>query len=225
MKETPNVIRLAAAKNQLIQIGAYLAARHYHAGLAGNLSARVGRERILVTRHGSEKSRLKRSDFVVCDLEGNRISGMGKPTSEIHMHLAVYRARPDVQSVSHAHPPHATALAVTGMPLPELHLPEMLVLLGPVARAAYATPGTPELGRVVSGNVLSHDAVLLQNHGALTVGRSPWQAAYRMELLEHYAQVSLLARQWGGGSSLPAAELITLNGLREQLADWGNRED
>lgn len=206
---------------KLIGIGNYLATRGFHAGLAGNISARLDERHIICTRHGANKEALSQADFVVCDLMGQRISGNGNPTSEIQMHLAVYRGRDDVQAVVHAHPQTATAFAATSTPLKDLMLPEMVVRLGPVALVPYATPGTEALAGSLSMFLKEHDAFLLENHGALTVGESPRQAAYRMELLEQYAKITLLSKQLGRAFVLNADEQATLKEIRSAARGWG----
>jgi L-fuculose-phosphate aldolase len=129
--------------------------------------------------------------------------------------------RPEVSSVIHAHPLVATSFAAASVPLDQLQLPEMLVLLGPVALVPYATPGSDALARQLAGFLPGHDAFLLENHGALTVGRSARQAALRMELLEQNARISLILRQLGKPFGLAPEDLETLLGFRPRMAMWG----
>lgn len=206
---------------ELIGVGNYLATRGFHAGLAGNISARLDGQHIICSRHGANKEALSQADFVVCDLTGEKISGDGNPTSELQMHLAAYRSRDDVRAVVHAHPVTATAFAATSTPLKDLTLPEMVVLLGPVALVPYATPGTKELGNNLSILLKEHDAFLLENHGALTVGESPRQAAYRMELLEQNAKITLLSKQLGTLFVLNVEDKAKLTGIRSSMRSWG----
>ena len=206
---------------ELIGIGNYLATRGFHAGLAGNISARLDGNHIICTRHGADKEALSQADFVVCDLAGQKISGDGNPTSELQMHLAAYRSRDDIGAVVHAHPVTATAFAATSTSLKDLALPEMVVLLGPVASVPYATPGSKELGNNLSMFLKEHDAFLLENHGALTVGESPRQAAYRMELLEQNAKITLLSKQLGTLFVLNVEEKMKLTGIRFSMRGWG----
>jgi len=218
MKLPETVVRdLDLAKAEIVAVGRYLASRHYHAALAGNISARIDRDFLLCTCHGADKGSLTFDDLVLCDLNGKKLDGRADPTSELTMHRTAYQVRPDVRAVVHAHPPTATAFAATSTPLDQLMLPEMVVLLGPVALVPYATPGSEELGRQLARYLPDHDAFLLENHGALTVGQSLRQAAYRMELIEHNARITLAARQIGQPFALAPEELKTLLEIRRKL--------
>jgi L-fuculose-phosphate aldolase len=208
---------LDAIQRTLVEVGSYLASRDYHAALAGNISARISANTLLCTRHGANKGALTFEDLVICDLNGNKIGGEGDPTSELDMHRTAYRIRPDVGAVVHAHPPTATCFAATSTPLDKLMLPEMVVLLGPVALVPYATPGSRRLGQELSRYLTTHDAFLLENHGALTVGNSLWQAAFRMELLEQNARITLMALPLGKPFALKAEDLDALLEIRKQI--------
>ena len=210
---------IAPLKHDIIAMGQYLATRQYHAALAGNISARVDAEHLLCTRHGADKGALTPDDIVLCDLGGNTIGGSGAPTSEFSMHRTAYRERPDVRAVIHAHPPTATAFAAASVALDLLTLPEMVVLLGPVALVPYATPGTDELAEQLRPFMPGHDGFLLENHGALTVGRDVREAALRMELIEHNARISLVVRQLGKPFVLQPDELEALLQLRRRIND------
>jgi L-fuculose-phosphate aldolase len=129
--------------------------------------------------------------------------------------------RPEIRSVIHAHPPTGTAFAAASAPLDQLQLPEMLVLLGPVAFGPYATPGSEMLAGNLAQALPDHDAFLLENHGALTLGRTVRQAALRMDLLEQNARISLLVRQLGRPFTLAAADREILLGFRQRMALWG----
>jgi L-fuculose-phosphate aldolase len=198
-----------------------LGSRQYHVALAGNLSAKVSRDLLICTRHGADKESLSRDDFVLCDLDGHKLEGKGEPTSELNMHRMAYSVRSDIASVIHAHPPAATAFAEAGVALDQLQLPEMLVLLGPVASVPYATPGSPQLAQELSRLVSGHDALLLENHGALTLGRTVRQAALRMDLLEQNARITLMVRQLGKPFALAPADREILLGFRQPMAQWG----
>jgi len=213
--------QLRSAQTELIKAATYLAARHYHGALAGNVSLRVSSGHILCTRHGADKGALTADDLVITDLDGNKVSGEGPPTSELNMHRAAYQAREDVNGVIHAHPPTATAFAAASMPLDSLQLPEMLVFLGPVALVPYATPGTQQLADALCQYVHNYDAFLLENHGALTVGRTVREAALRMELLEHNAQTTLHLRQLGTPYRLSKEQLEPLLKYRKIMDPLG----
>jgi L-fuculose-phosphate aldolase len=211
-----------AAKSEVIAAARYLGRRQYHVALAGNVSARVSENLLVCTRHGADKESLIQDDLVLCDMSGRKLDGAGEATSELNMHREAYKLRPEVRMVIHSHPPAATAFAATGTPLDELQLPEMIVLLGPVCLVPYATPGSEELAQNLSLLLRDHDAFLLENHGALTLGRSARQAALRMDLLEQNARVTLMTRQLGRPYALDPASLDTLLSFRSQMANWGS---
>src|ERR1700734_2325684 len=148
---------LTAAEQEIIKIGSYLSTRDFHAAMAGNISLRVSNSCVLCTRHGADKGDLSADDLVLCGMDGNKFRGKGEPTSEFSMHRMAYRERKDIGAVIHAHPPHATAFAAASAPLNELMLPEMLVLLGPVALVPYATPGTEQLAEQLKLYLQNHD--------------------------------------------------------------------
>jgi L-fuculose-phosphate aldolase len=209
--------KLIAAEQEIIKIGSYLSARHYHAALAGNISLRISEDCVLCTRHGADKGALSAEDIVLCAMDGKKIGGKGEPTSEFSMHRMAYRERPDIRAVIHAHPPHATAFAAASVPLDALMLPEMLVLLGPVALVPYATPGTEQLAEQLKLYLGNHDGFLLENHGALTVGSDLREAALRMELVEHNAQITMFVRQIGKPFVLASREMESLMAIRKRV--------
>ncbi len=166
-------------------------------GTSGNLSVRLDRERLLATPTGASKYLLRSADIVVVDLEGQQLAGSRRVTSEIGMHLAIYRERRDVEAVIHSHPPVATAFACAGRPLDEMFCQEAVMTLGSVPLAGYATTGTDEVAASLAPFVPGHDAILLANHGAVTYGRDIFDAFLKMETLEHVALVRLAAHQLG----------------------------
>lgn len=200
-----------------------LARRGLMAGQDGNLSVRLGPDRVLVTPAGLIKSQLTAADMVEVDLAGRRRRGRRNPTSELDLHLRILRRRPDVGAVVHAHPPTATGFAVAGEGIPANVLPELIFQVGPVPVVPYGTPGTAELGDKVEPLIGRHDALLLANHGAVTVGRTIDQAWIRMESLEHGARIILMARllRGGGGSGeareLKPGEVARLLALRDRM--------
>ena len=174
-----------------------LAARGLIAGQDGNLAVRLSPTRALVTPSGLIKALLAPSDMVEVDLSGEKRRGRRKPTSELDLHLRILRRRPDVGAVVHAHPPTATGFAVAGEGFDRLVLPELILLVGRVPLVPYGTPGTPELGDRVEPYIDRHDALLLANHGAVTVGPTLDAAWIRMESLEHAARILFAARALG----------------------------
>jgi L-fuculose-phosphate aldolase len=202
----------ASLRSDIVEVGRRLYARGLIAGNEGNVSVRDG-DRLLVTPGGRCKGFLSPEDVVVTDLEG-RPEGGGGATSEILMHAAVYRRRSDVRAVVHAHPPTATGFAVAGIPLGRPVLAEPVVTLGPVPLVPYGTPSTAALAENVDAAVGTAHALLLANHGALTVGDTLWRAWERMEVLEQFARISIVARLLGHEQELPPVEVARLEGLR-----------
>jgi L-fuculose-phosphate aldolase len=152
--------------------------------------------------------------MVLTDLDGTKIAGERDPSSELKMHLEVYRNRPDIGAVVHAHPPTATGFAVAGIPLDRAVLAEVITTLGSIPIADYATPSTEELPAAVRKFVKAHDGLLLANHGALAMGGDVMSAYYRMETIEHFAKISLVARTLGRERVLSREEVERLQGLR-----------
>ena len=184
-----------------------LAAHGLIAGRDGNLSVRLGADRVLVTPSGFIKSLVTAADMVEVDLGGKaRRKSARKPTSELDLHLRILRHRPDVQAVVHAHPPAATGFAVAGQEIPDNLLPELIFVVGPVPLVPFGMPGTPELGdRIVPYlEDRRHHALLLANHGAVTLGRTLDEAWIRMESLEHSARIITAARAVGEPKPLTA---------------------
>ncbi|WP_238398349.1 class II aldolase/adducin family protein [Edaphobacter sp. 12200R-103] len=166
-------------------------------GSSGNLSVRMDSDTILVTPTGCSKYLVKTDDMVLVDLEGRKIAGSRQPTSEIGIHLAIYNLRPDVNSVVHAHPPVATGFACAGKALDVPLCSEAVMTLGPVPLAPYATTGTAELAASMAPLIPDHTAILMANHGAVAYGESLLDAFLKMETVEHFAHICLVANQLG----------------------------
>jgi len=198
-----------------------LAAQGLIAGRDGNLSVRLGPERVLVTPSGFIKSLVTPADMVEVDLSGaTRRRSSRKPTSELELHLRILRHRPDVHAVVHAHPPTATGFAVAGQEIPGNLLPELIFVVGPVPLVPFGMPGTPELGDRIVPYLEDHrhHALLLANHGAVTMGRTLDEAWIRMETLEHGARIIMAARQIGQPQPLSLEALRALVQQREKDA-------
>src|SRR4051812_40697458 len=189
-------------------------ARGYTASNDGNISVRLDAGRLLMTPKSVCKGFMTPDMMCITDLEGRKLQGDRDPSSETLMHLEVYRQRPEVQAVVHAHPPTATGFAVAGIPLDRAVLAEVLTTLGSIPIAAYATPSTKELPEAVRRYVKAHDGMLLANHGALTVGSDVYNAYYKMETIEHFARISLVARLLGREHLISREEVNRLQGLR-----------
>ncbi|MFZ0212491.1 MAG: class II aldolase/adducin family protein [Candidatus Acidiferrales bacterium] len=172
--------------------GRWLHERGFVAATDGNISLRLDPRQALTSPTGICKGLMSPEDLVITDFAGNRLSGGRNPSSELAMHLLIYRLRPDVNAVCHAHPPTATGYAAAGIPLNKALLSEAILGLGSVPLAQYGTPGTPELTDSIEPFVQSHDAILMANHGVVTYGPDLLTAYYRMETVEHFARVALV---------------------------------
>ncbi|MBX9929037.1 MAG: class II aldolase/adducin family protein [Gemmatimonadaceae bacterium] len=201
--------REAELRAALVAAGARLFSAGLVAGRDGNLSARLDDDRVLITPRGVSKGHLTPHALAVVRLDGTLVSGP-TPSTEQSMHLAAYAARPDVQAAVHAHPPTATGFAVAGETLPDDVLPELTAGVGPVAFVPFGRPGTGALARELTPYWAGHDAFLLANHGALTVGRSVTEALHRMESMEQAARIVLAARQLGTVHRWPSDDVEAL---------------
>jgi L-fuculose-phosphate aldolase len=189
------------------------------AGQDGNVSARLADGRIVVTPAGLSKVDVTPRTLVVLGPRGERLGrGRGEASSEVGMHLRIYERRPDVRAVVHAHPPTATGFGVAGEGFLQGVLPEIIYLMGGVPLVPYATPGTPALADALEPFLAAHDAYLLANHGATTVGPSLTVAHQRMESLEHAARIVLTARLLGRVNALDAADVNALTAARDAAA-------
>lgn len=204
------------AREALCDVGRRVWTRGMVASNDGNLSFRLSEDRVLCTPTMTSKGFLKPEDLVVVDMEGREVAGSRRSTSEIKLHLYIYRERPDVHSVVHVHPPHATAFAVAHRALPRNVLQEVELFLGEVPTAPYATTGTWEFARSIAPWVHRHDAVLLRNHGAVTVGRDPYDAYYRMECIDQFCRILLLAAPLGMWGELPPQAVEEMVRLKER---------
>ena len=200
----------------IVEIGRRLHAGGFVASNDGNISVRLDDDRLLTTPTGVSKGFMTPDMMVITDLSGRKLAGDREPSSEILMHLAVYEHRPEIAAVVHAHPPTATGFAVAGIPLDRAVLAEVVTTLGSIPIADYGTPSTSELADAVRRHIRAHDGVLLANHGALTVAHELFAAYYKMETVEHFARISLVARQLGRERLLSREEVTRLQGLRNR---------
>jgi L-fuculose-phosphate aldolase len=216
---SPNGVRVSEfqLKEQMCDIGRRIWQKGYCAGNEGNHSIRIGPDRVLCTPTGISKGFLKPDDICTVDLEGKQVSGKRKRTSEILMHLAIYKARPDVKAVVHSHPPHATAFAIAGVELPTCIHPEAEVFLGVVKTAKYVTPGDTRLGESLLPYVKDSNTILLQNHGSVTFSTDLEDAYYKLEIVDAYARILLLAKQIGSIRPLDAGEMKELLELKQRF--------
>ena len=181
-------------------------------GTSGNLSVRLDAHRLLVTPTGVSKFLLRTADIVIVDHDGRQLDGYRKMTSEVNMHLAIYRHRSDVTAVVHSHPPIATAFACVGRGLDEMLCQEAVMTLGVVPLATYAATGTEEVAASLAPFIPDHDAILLANHGAVSCGKSLLEAFQKMETVEHLANITLAAHRLGAPRTLEHEQI-------EQLRD------
>ncbi len=196
-------------------------ARDLVAATDGNVSVRIGPGRFLVTPSGSACGFMLPHEMVIADGQGKKLEGEGKVSSEFFTHLAVYDQRPDVQAVVHAHPPTAVAFTLAGVSMTKLSLPEVVFVMGGVPTAPYATPGTREGADAVRELAGKCDALLMDRHGALTMGTSLMDAYYKMEKIEHSARTLLTARALGEIRELSKDELDRIMRAREAYGATG----
>ncbi len=204
-------------RNDIVEVGRRIWERGYVAASDGNLSVRLPDGRILVTPTGRSKGFLAPEDLVLVDANGRKVAGSLAATSELPMHLFAYQARPDVHAIVHAHPPKATGFAVAGEHLAQCVLPEVILTLGGVPLTEYATPSTPEVPASIERYIRNYNAMLLRSHGVLTLGRDIYEAYFRMETVEHFAEITLVAKALGGAPPLPREEVQKLLHVREAL--------
>ncbi|HVG71869.1 MAG TPA: class II aldolase/adducin family protein [Vicinamibacterales bacterium] len=198
----------------IVEAGRRMYSRGYVASNDGNISARLDDKRLMTTPKSVSKGFMTPDMMVVVDYDGNKVSGDRDASSELPMHLEIYRNRPDVNGVVHAHPPIATGFAVAGIPLTRAVLAEVITTLGSIPIAEYGTPSTAELPEAVRKYIKAHDGMLLANHGAVTCGPSVMAAYYKMETIEHFAKISLVARLLGREHLISREEVERLQGLR-----------
>jgi len=211
------------AAQAILQAGRRMYERRYVASNDGNISARLSEDRVLATPTGISKGFMARGDLVVVNLKGEKVAGKREPTSELKMHLKAYELRDDVGAVVHAHPPYATAFAVAGIPLAECVLPEVILTIGAVPLAGYATPSTEEVADAVARVVTGADAFLLRNHGVMTVGPDVLCAYHKLETVEHFAEITSIARRLARLEPLGRREVEKLLAVRERMGIKGPR--
>lgn len=205
-------------RRDICVVGRWIRECGFVASTDGNLSVRLGPDRILASPTCMSKGMMAPEDLVVTDLDGSRVSGSRGVSTEIAMHSLIYRLRSDVRAVCHAHPPTATGFAAAGLALDKPILSELVVALGRVPLAPYGTPGTKELGNAIEPYIAGHDAILMANHGVVTYGPDLLSAFMRMETTEHFARVALVTHLLGKQQLLSNAELEKLSAIRTQYA-------
>ncbi len=197
-------------REDIVQIGRLVFQKGWVAANDGNITVRLDTGRVLATPTGVCKGMMHPDDLIVVDMKGQRLSGRNEQTSEIGMHLKIYELRPDVKAVVHAHPPVATGFATAGRSLSQALLPEVIIGLGCVPLADYGLPGTPALTEPMLPLIPKYDALLMANHGAVCYGEDVYKAYFRMETMEHFARIALVAELLGGPTVLPRQEVDKL---------------
>lgn len=203
------------ARQLIVEVGRLLYERSYVVALDGNVSIRLDEDRVLASPTMTCKGRMTEESLAITDMDGRPLNDR-KASSELAMHLLIYRMRPDIKAVCHAHPPHGTAFAVAGLAIDAPILSEVILTLGCVPLTAYGTPSTDELTQAMEPFVAHHNALLMANHGAVAYGVDLWQAFDRLETLEHTAKIAILARSLGGANDLPREAVEKLINIREK---------
>jgi L-fuculose-phosphate aldolase len=217
---SPNEYEL---RQEIVKVGRLMYEKGFICASDGNISARLGPGRLLITPSGLHKGFLATEQILIVDEDGQKVGGYSgiarhlKPTSELPMHLEAYRQRPDIQAVVHAHPPISIALSIAGIPMTDCLLPEVIVFLGIVPTTAYATPSSEENVRAIRELIGRHDALILQRHGSLTVGDSPMQGFMRLETVEQNARIGFMLAQLGVRNPLPPEEVRKLLRKRQLM--------
>ncbi|HYH84846.1 MAG TPA: class II aldolase/adducin family protein [Pyrinomonadaceae bacterium] len=203
------------ARREIVRVGKLMYERSYVVSSDGNISVRLDDGRIVATPTQVSKGRMTEEMLAVTDSDGKPLTDK-RASSELAMHLLIYREREDARAVCHAHPPHGSAFAVAGLAIDQPILSEVILTLGCVPLAEYGTPSTDELTDAMRPLVKHHNALLMANHGAVAYGADVWQAFDRLETLEHTAKIAILSRALGGARNLPPDSIEKLIDIREK---------
>jgi L-fuculose-phosphate aldolase len=203
------------ARKTIIEIGKLMYERGYVVSSDGNVSIRLDENRVIASPTMTCKGRMTEDGLAITDMDGKALNDK-RASSELAMHLLVYKMRPDISAVCHAHPPHGSAFAVAGLAIDQPILSEVILTLGCVPLTAYGTPSTAELTDAMKPFVTHHNALLMANHGAVAYGNDLWQAFDRLETLEHTARIAILSRALGGANNLPPDAIEKLINIREK---------
>jgi L-fuculose-phosphate aldolase len=204
-------------KEQICEIGRRLYNKGFAAANDGNITIRLNDKEVLCTPTMVSKGFMKPEDICKVDYEGKQLAGTRKRTSEVLLHLAIYKKRPDVNAVVHCHPPHATAFAVAGEPIPKCVLPEVEVFLGEVPTALYETPGTQKFAETIVPHLAQSNTIILANHGTVTFGPNLENAYFNSEIIDAYCKILILARQLGRVNYFSQQQTKELLDLKKRL--------
>lgn len=205
------------ARETICEVGRRLYNRGFAAANDGNITIRLGPDRVLCTPTMVSKGFMKPDDLCIIDLEGEQISGKKRRTSEALLHLAIYKERDDINGVVHCHPPYATAFAVAHEPIPKCVLPEVEVFLGEVPTARYATPGTQDFAETILPYVRDSNTILLANHGTVAFADTLMTAYFNTEIIDAYCRILLLARQLGPLNYMGEREVGELMDMKKRI--------
>ncbi len=205
----------AEARKLIVEVGRLMYERNYVVASDGNVSIRLGDGRVVATPTMTCKGRMTEDCLAITDMEGNNLTDK-RASSELAMHLLIYKMRPEIKAVCHAHPPNGTAFSVAGLAIEQPILSEVVLTLGCVPLTTYGTPSTNELTESMKPFVAHHNALLMANHGAVAYGKDLWEAWDRMETLEHTAKIAILARALGNVNDLPKEAIEKLIHIREK---------
>jgi L-fuculose-phosphate aldolase len=203
-------------RQAIVTVGKLLHEKGYVAASDGNISIRLPGGRVLATPTSMSKGFMAPDDMVIVDMAGGKVEGARNASSEIAMHLLIYELRPEIKAVVHAHPPVATGYAAAGLPLNQALISEVVLALGCIPLAQYGTPGTPELSAALRPLVPSFDALLMANHGVVTYAEDVMRAYFKMETVEHFARISLVAHLLGRQVLLGSREVEKLMDARRK---------
>ncbi|GBD94476.1 methylthioribulose-1-phosphate dehydratase [bacterium BMS3Abin05] len=204
-------------RRSIVHYGKLVHRAGFVAATDGNISVRMMEDRLMITASGSALGNLDPAALLYVDFSGQVLQGRGKPSSELPMHLTIYKKRPDVLAIIHTHPPISTAISIAKESLSQAVLPEVVIMFGEIPIAPYATPSTDEGAKVVESLIEHHDVIILDHHGAVTVGKTLEDAFFKLEKLEHAAKTLLTAKQLGKISPLSEEEVKKLKAVRKQL--------
>ncbi len=203
------------ARRTIVEVGKQMYERGYVVSSDGNVSIRLGENLVIASPTMTGKGRMTEDSLALTDIHGNALNDR-KASSELAMHLLIYKMRPDISAVCHAHPPNGTAFSVAGLAIDQPILSEVILTLGCVPLTAYGTPSTNELTDAMVPFVEHHNALLMANHGAVAYGKHLWEAFDRMETLEHTAKIAILTRSLGVANDLPPDAIEKLINIREK---------
>lgn len=210
-------------RREICEIGRRMYDRQYAAAHDGNISYRLSDDEVLCTPTRICKGFMRPEDLCVVDLDGRQVAGERNRTSEVLVHLEIYRRDPQARAVVHCHPPHATAFGVAGEPIPSCIMPEVEFVLGVVPLAPYETPGTAAVAETIRPHIGRANTIILSNHGTLSWADTIEEAYWYTEILENYCRILLLARQLGRARRLPDDKVHELLDMKEQAGgpvDW-----